>query len=275
MVPCNDNPRGLASLLKPQLKNTNFQLLAALGKVSTWPSCCPAPAVSCSAATLVVAAVLLLLRLLQLFATFSQQIAAKNAPSGRENTMALRDGMVPCNDIPRGLNVPSKTQRGNTMPLNDELEGRMSYSLARSPLRLPGSADILLSIYYMYYCTNRNILYCCHRCRNDSFWLPFDNAESIYSTFGGAPFQCPFLCRNAPGVSPVAPVNGSHRNVTSVNAQARFKRKERHPNHITKVTKASIHGKYSLRASIHIHSHPFYPICIIYYTLLYGISIDF
>ena len=50
--------------------------------------------------------------------------------------------MVPCNDIPRGLNVPSETQRGNTMPLNDELEGRMSYSLARSPLRLPGSADI-------------------------------------------------------------------------------------------------------------------------------------
>lgn len=80
------------------------------------------------------------------------------------------------------------------------------------------------------------------------------------------PFQCPFLCRNAPGVSPVAPVNGSHKNVTSVNTQARFKRKERRPNHITK---ASIHGKYSLRASIHIHSHPFYPICIIYHHILY------
>ena len=57
--------------------------------------------------------------------------------------------MVPCNDIPRGLNVPSKTQRGNTMPLNDELEGRMSYSLARSPLRLPGSADIYIYIYIL------------------------------------------------------------------------------------------------------------------------------
>ena len=67
-------------------------------------SCCPAPAVSCSAATLVVAAALLLLPLLQLFATsFSQQIASKNAPPGRENTMALRDGMVPCNDNPWGL----------------------------------------------------------------------------------------------------------------------------------------------------------------------------
>ena len=59
--------------------------------------------------------------------------------------------MVPCNDIPRGLNVPSKTQRGNTMPLNDELEGRMSYSLARSPLRLPGSADIIYLQLYIYY----------------------------------------------------------------------------------------------------------------------------
>lgn len=36
----------------------------------------------------------------------------------------------------------------------------------------------------MYYCINRIILYCCyHCCRNDSFWLPFDNKESIYSTF--------------------------------------------------------------------------------------------
>ena len=75
MVPCNDNPRGLTSLLINVVKNTNFQLLAALGNLSTWPSCCPAPAVSCSASTLVVAAALLLLRLLQLFATsFSQQI---------------------------------------------------------------------------------------------------------------------------------------------------------------------------------------------------------
>ena len=114
MVPYNDNPQGLSSLLKPQLKNTNFQLLAALGSLSTWPSCCPAPAVSCSAATLVVAAVVLLLRLLQLFATsFSQQIAAKNAPPGRENTMALRDGMVPCNDNPWGLTSLLKL-RGET-----------------------------------------------------------------------------------------------------------------------------------------------------------------
>ena len=76
-MPLNDELEG----------NTNFQHLAALGKKS------------CSAATLVVAAALLLLQLLQLFATsFSQQIA----PPGRENTMALRDGMVPCNDNPRG-----------------------------------------------------------------------------------------------------------------------------------------------------------------------------
>ena len=115
MVPYNDNPRGLTSLLKPQLKDTNFQLLAALGSLSTWPSCCPAPAGSCSAATLVVAAALLLLRLLQLFATsFSQQIAAKNAPPGRENTMALRDGMVPCNDNPRGLTSLLKPPLKNT-----------------------------------------------------------------------------------------------------------------------------------------------------------------
>ena len=78
-------------------------------------SCCPAPAVSCSAATLVVAAALLLLRLLQLVATsFSQQIASKNTPPGRENIMALRDGMVPYNDNPQGLSSLLKPQLKNT-----------------------------------------------------------------------------------------------------------------------------------------------------------------
>ena len=87
--------------------------------------------------------------------------------------------------------------------------------------------------------------------------------RNLFTAPFACPFQCPFLCRNAPGVSPVAPVNGSHKNVTSVNTQARFKRKERHPNHITK---ASIHGKYSLRASIHIHFTPYASYTIHYYT---------
>jgi len=86
----------------PDLLLLRFKKNLALGsswQLVTWLSCCPAPAVSCSAATLVVAAALLLLRPLQLFATsFGQRIASKNVPPGRENTMALRDGMVPCND---------------------------------------------------------------------------------------------------------------------------------------------------------------------------------
>ena len=148
MVPYNDNPRGLMSLLKPQLKNTNFQLLAALGSLSTWPSCCPAPAVSCSAATLVVAAALLLLRLLQLFATsFSQQIAAKNAPPGRENTMALRDGMVPYNDNPRGLTSLLKPQLKN---INFQLLAALgsSWQLVHMAVLLPCSCCKLLGCYF-------------------------------------------------------------------------------------------------------------------------------
>ena len=61
-------------------------------------------------------------------------------------------------------------------------------------------------------------------------------------------------------------MNGSHKNVTSINTQARFKRKERHPNPITK---ASIIWIYITECIHHAHpsasilSHLPHPLCTV------------